>query len=159
MPIAIGTTKDENAVVGTTSIQHSVRGEPFDCSVATPVTTLPSLPQKWQRYICSLRQAQDERIGVYFHSNDTRSPDPCSRSQFAETGAEDSGKPLKTGQQALQSGTGSQTPVDTGQQGCSVAMAECCQRLRRGSSASLSPLSSLRPRPPNSSARCPRGCR
>jgi len=27
MPIAIGTTKDENAVVGTTDIQDSVRGE------------------------------------------------------------------------------------------------------------------------------------
>jgi len=30
MSIAIGTAKDENAVVGTTDIQDSVRGEPFD---------------------------------------------------------------------------------------------------------------------------------
>jgi len=29
MPIAIATTKDENAVVGTTDIQDSVRGESF----------------------------------------------------------------------------------------------------------------------------------
>jgi len=29
MPLTIGTTEDENAVVGTTGVQGSVRGEPF----------------------------------------------------------------------------------------------------------------------------------